>query len=58
LELRQIGVGEVQNWEINRSLEVEVEVDEGEYYARIFPAGDAMLLRQGGVAIASPIIVE
>lgn len=58
LELRKIGAGTVQSWSIDGDREVSVEVDQGEYYARIFPPQTSSLLGQGGVAIAAPILVE
>ena len=58
LELREIGVGEVQAWPFTGEIKVEVEVGQGQFYARIFPENDAFVVGQGGVALASPITVE
>jgi hypothetical protein len=58
LQLRQIGEGTLQEWPIGKSaFEVDMEVDTGIYYVRIYPEGEIQLA-EPGVALSAAIFVD
>ena len=58
LQVREIGVGTLKQWKLDESVtEVQVELEAGVYYARIFPEGEVQLA-EAGVALSGAIFVD
>jgi hypothetical protein len=58
LQIREIGEGTLKQWKLDETVkEVQIELETGIYYARIFPEGEVQLA-EAGVALSAAFFVD